>query len=161
MSDSKQCPLCDHTVVGYNEDGPDDVCYECGIEEDSVAWMIVVKMKEQLSEYMSRTIRLQRMVEDLTAMPIAHPLGVDLDVYDDAIDQHRAEAKLRHLREQLHIKVDDHIQIKGVDINDPNCEGRVVEVVEAGVYITNTNMPYIGSLIRAFVAFVDIEEHSS
>ena len=54
------------------------------------------------------------------------------------------------------IEVNDHISIRGVDTNDPNHEGRVIEVNEEGVYIANLNMPFMGTYTRHFVAFADV-----
>lgn len=53
-------------------------------------------------------------------------------------------------------KINERIQIKDVDKTDPNSEGRVIEVTETGVYISNLNMPYAGTYTRHFVAFEDI-----
>ncbi len=55
------------------------------------------------------------------------------------------------------MELNQHIEIKGVSKDDPNCEGRVVEITDNGVYIANLNMPYMGTYARKFVAYEDIE----
>lgn len=47
------------------------------------------------------------------------------------------------------MKINDHVYIKNkrgvVDKNDPNCMGRVTGIDATHVYITNMNMPYLGT----------------
>ncbi len=47
------------------------------------------------------------------------------------------------------MKINDHVDIKNkkgiVDPNDPNCVGRVVDFDDDYVYITNVNMPFMGT----------------
>ena len=54
--------------------------------------------------------------------------------------------------------INERIKIKGVDKNNPNHQGRVIEVADSGVYIANISMPFMGTYSRHFVAFEDIEE---
>ena len=47
------------------------------------------------------------------------------------------------------MKVNDHVHIKNkagvVDKNNPNCMGRVTGIDMDTIYITNMNMPYMGT----------------
>lgn len=113
------------------------------------------ELEAKLDEYMNRSLRLQSLIENLIGLSVSQPLGADLDLYETAIKKFQTR-KETNIRMGYVVNVNDHIQIKGVDINDPNCEGQVIEVVDDGVYIANMNMPYLGTYSRHFVAFDDI-----
>lgn len=58
----------------------------------------------------------------------------------------------------MNIQINDRIEIKGVDKNNPNHEGRIIKIDDNGVYIANMNMPYMGTYSMHFVKFEDIEK---
>jgi len=58
----------------------------------------------------------------------------------------------------MNVQIDDRITIKGVSKNNPNHEGRVIELAPNGVYIANMNMPFMGTYARRYVAYEKIAE---
>ena len=58
---------------------------------------------------------------------------------------------------EKNIKVNDFITIKDIPKTDPNCEGRVIEVTNDGVFISNMNMPFMGSFSNEFIPFEKIK----
>lgn len=60
------------------------------------------------------------------------------------------------------IKINDFVDIKNkkgvVDKNNPNCEGRIVDIIGDVVYITNANMPFMGTYHNRPFKMVDIVE---
>lgn len=62
------------------------------------------------------------------------------------------------------MKTNDYVKI----LKDPsskkklspmNASGRVVKITDEGVYITNINMPFSGTLINKFFPFDCVEEY--
>ena len=56
------------------------------------------------------------------------------------------------------MKINDFITIKGIPKTNPNHEGRVTKITNKGVYITNVNMPFMGTYINKFVPNEKIEK---
>ena len=92
--------------------------------------------------------------------------------YDEE-DAMAEEARLRREKEELHarlekveealnivdgkiLRVGSHVIIKAYDKNDPNHKGRVTAVGEDGVYVSNTNMPYMGTFSMKFFHFDEV-----
>ena len=46
--------------------------------------------------------------------------------------------------------------IKNVDENDPDSMGRIVKTTKEGVYVTNVNMPFLGTYINKFFRWEEV-----
>lgn len=49
------------------------------------------------------------------------------------------------------LKINDVINIKGIPQTNSNHEGKITKITSKGVYITNINMPFMGTYIDKFV----------
>lgn len=54
-------------------------------------------------------------------------------------------------------KYRDHIIVKGVDTRNPDHEGYVSNVEGEYVYVTNTNMPYCGTMCGEKFHYTELE----